>query len=403
MKNKNILFLTLVKIESIRQRGIYHDLMRTFAKEGFNVYIVSPIERREGRGTTLREENNVRYLGVRTFNIQKTNVLEKGLGTLALELQFLQAIKRHFNNVKFDLVLYSTPPITFTKIIKYIKSRDNALSYLLLKDIFPQNAVDLKMIKEGGFIHKFFLKKEKLMYEVSDRIGCMSEANVDYILKHNPEINLEKIEINPNSLEPIVNYSITQVEINDIRKKYNIPTNVTVFVYGGNLGKPQGLDFLLKVIEDCKNTRAFFLIVGGGTEYKKIETWFKDKGPNNALLLKNLPKTAYDQMLIGCDVGMIFLRPEFTIPNFPSRLLSYLEHKLPIISATDKTTDIGKIAEKNNFGISLENGDLARMLDSIDFYIDNPIEKKKMGEIGFNFMSEHYNVRNSFKAIVKYL
>ena len=58
--------------------------------------------------------------------------------TIMIEYQYLIAIKKHFKNVKFDMVMYSTPPITFNKIIKYFKTRQNSKTYLILKDIFPQ-------------------------------------------------------------------------------------------------------------------------------------------------------------------------------------------------------------------------------------------------------------------------
>lgn len=91
--------------------------------------------------------------------------------------------------MKFDLIIYSTPPITFQRAVEYVKERDNAQTYLLLKDIFPQNAVDIGILSKNGWkglIYKYFRKKEKKLYGISDRIGCMSEANCKYILSHNP-------------------------------------------------------------------------------------------------------------------------------------------------------------------------------------------------------------------------
>lgn len=162
-----ILFLTLVKITSLDERGIYSDLLRKFRDEGSEVFVVCPLERREKKSTYVLKENNATLLNVRTFNLQKTNSIEKGIGTLAIEYQYLQAIKKYFSKTKFDLVLYSTPPITFSKVIDFVKKRDNAYSYLLLKDIFPQNAVDMKMIKQGSLLHTFFLKKERKLYAIS--------------------------------------------------------------------------------------------------------------------------------------------------------------------------------------------------------------------------------------------
>jgi hypothetical protein len=282
-----VLFLTMVKINSFNERGIYTDLLRKFHNEGHEVFVVCPIERRENKNTFILKDDKGKILYVKTFNLQKTNNFEKGIGILAIEYQFLSAIKKCYSNIKFDLILYSTPPITFSKVINYIKKRDNAYSYLLLKDIFPQNAVDMKMIKEGGFLHKFFLKKEKKLYKSSDSIGCMSQANVDFVVKHNPEINHLKVEINPNSIEPIKR-EYPNVEKEKIRLKYHIPKNKIVLVYGGNLGKPQGIDFLLQSIEKSINKEAYFLIIGDGTEFNRIDIWFKKYKPNNAKLLNKI-------------------------------------------------------------------------------------------------------------------
>jgi hypothetical protein len=66
-------------------------------------------------------------------------------------------------------------------------------------------------------------------------------------------------------------------------------------------------------------------------------------------LIAGLPKNDYDKLLAACDVGLIFLNKNFTIPNYPSRLLSYLEMKIPVIAATDPNSDIGLDIERNNF------------------------------------------------------
>lgn len=74
----NILFLTLQSISSINKRGIYTDLLRKFRQEGHSVTVVTPMERRMGINTNLRQEEGANILQVRTLNIQKTNMVEKG-------------------------------------------------------------------------------------------------------------------------------------------------------------------------------------------------------------------------------------------------------------------------------------------------------------------------------------
>lgn len=393
-----ILFLTLVKIKSLKERDIYPDLLRKFKEEGHDVFVVSPSERRDRKTTCLLKEDGVSILNVRTFNLQKTNIIEKGVGTLAIEYQYLNAIKKYFAHVKFDLVLYSTPPITFSKVIDFVKKRDNAFSYLLLKDIFPQNAVDMKMLKEGGILHKLFLKKEKRLYELSDAIGCMSEANRNYVLTHNPTIQPNKVEVNPNSIIPIeTTQPLEEKQI--IKKKYGLPLHKKILVYGGNLGKPQGLDFLLETIKTTINPNVFFLIVGSGTEYSRIFKWFRDEKPKNALLLEGLPKVDYDKLLHACDVGLIFLHKDFKIPNFPSRLLSYLEMKMPVIAATDAVTDIGSVIERNKCGFSVLSGDSESMQSAINKIVSNNDAFYKMQENAWNLLTREYTVDFSYQLI----
>lgn len=399
----NILFLTLVNIVEINERNLYADLMRKFRDEGHDVYIVTPAERRFKQKTSVKTAERTTILRVKTLNIQKTNVIEKGISTLLIEYLFLAAIRNYFSSVKFDVVVYSTPPITFTNVIRYIRKKCGAQSYLLLKDIFPQNAVDLGMIRKGGILHRYFRRKEKELYRISDCIGCMSQANVDYVVQHNPQVHPAKIEINPNSIEPD-SHLISEDEKKSIRERFGIPEHATSFIYGGNLGKPQGIDFLLEVLNSNKERKElFFVIAGSGTEFEKVQGWFSTNNPDNAILLSGLPKSEYDQLIQSCDVGLIFLDRRFTIPNFPSRLLSYLEYKMPVIAATDKNTDLGKIMVENEFGLWCESGDLTTMNNCIGKYSGNKDLIKKTGQKGHEYMLAHYTVLNSYSKILNRL
>lgn len=397
----NILFLTVSRIDDIESRGIYTDLLRQFLKEGHKVYIASPAERRFGKKTHLIEKEDHSILKIKTLNIQKTNFIEKGISTILLEWQFEKAIKKYYKDTYFDLVLYSTPPITLTRVIERIKKRDNATSYLLLKDIFPQNAVDIGMMSSSGLLYRFFRSKEKKLYWLSDYIGCMSPANVDFLLRHNPEIDPSTVEVCPNSVELEPDRSV--VDKTTVKKRYDIPANAVTFIYGGNLGKPQGLDFLLRVLEanQGKNDR-YFLVVGSGTEYGEIAQWFEVNNPGNAQLLSALPKQEYDELVQTCDVGLIFLDSRFTIPNYPSRLLSYLEYKMPVLMATDVNTDIGSIAEENGYGLWCENGDLEKFNQLLDTLTGNRELRQQMGENGYKFLSENYTVKHTYGVIMKH-
>jgi glycosyltransferase involved in cell wall biosynthesis len=226
----------------------------------------------------------------------------------------------------------------------------------------------------------------------------MSPANVDFILTHNPEIENYKVEVNPNSIDPIT-FDFSEGQKIVIRNKYGVPIDKKVLVYGGNLGKPQGLDFLWKTIEKSSHKNAFFLIIGDGTEYNRMDGWFKKYKPTNAKLLKRLPKEDYDILLASCDVGLIYLHPDFNIPNFPSRLLSYLEMKMPVIAATDSCTDIGDIIESANCGFKVLSGDTNKMNQVITELLDNN-KLEIMGKNAWSLLQSKYIVDYSYKSII---
>ena len=260
--------------------------MRKFIAEGHCVYVVSPAERRKRIKTSLIEFENCKILKVCVGNQSQCSLIEKGISTLLINYQYYNAIKKYFNNINFDLILYSTPPVTMVDVVCKLKKKFGSFTYLMLKDIFPQNAVDLGMIREKGLIHKYFRYKETKLYKVSDYIGCMSPANVDYLLKNNGNCE-NKVGICPNAFEvfPLEKYSDN--EIKSVRKEYMIPADKLVLIYGGNLGRPQGIDFFLNCIDAAKNNNElFFIVVGGGSEFNKISDFIEKNQINNIRLFQ---------------------------------------------------------------------------------------------------------------------
>ena len=402
----NLLFLTMTNIRDIEDHGIYTDLMRKFRDEGHQVYIAAPRERRTGESTSLKEISGAQVLGIRTLNVQKTNVVEKGLGQVSMETLFKRAIKRYFKGIRFDLILYSTPPITFPKVIQYLKQKNpEAKTYLLLKDIFPQNAVDLGMMSKigaKGVLYRFFRNKEKKLYALSDHIGCMSPANVKYVLAHNPEVNPEKVEVAPNSYEATVYVAPSPEQVAEIRNKYHLPVDKPIFIYGGNLGKPQGILFLIECLEANKDRNdCHFVVVGSGTEYGKIEAWHKKVQPKSVSLFSFIPKEDYDKLVDSCDAGLIFLDYRFTIPNYPSRLLPYLMQHKPILAATDPNCDMGSLAEANGYGFWCPSNSVEAFTACADKMLAADIRQK--GDKGYQFFLDNYTVEHTFNKIINHV
>lgn len=399
-----IIFLSLSNIAPLKSHGIYQDLMRLFVQNGHEVYVFSPSTNRSNRDNVIVKENGITAIYVYTGKIMKTNIIRKGINTLLIAPRFKRAVKRYFNQIRFDLVLYPTPPITLISAVKYIKKRDNAKTYLMLKDIFPQNAVDLGMMSMSGptgIIYKFFRGIEKQLYSVSDKIGCMSPANIDYLLKYNPEISEEKVELCPNSIE-IQDLSLSEQEKISMREKYHLPIDKKVFVYGGNFGKPQAIPFVIACLEkQINHPDVFFLLVGSGTEYGTLKKFIEESNSKNVCLMEKIPRNEYDRMIAACDIGLIFLDHRFTIPNFPNRLLSYMQAKLPVLACTDPNTDVGKTIVEGGFGWWCESNDIEAFTNLINECIKS--DTHRMGQIGYQYLLDHYSVDRSYKTIVDFL
>ena len=116
--------------------------------------------------------------------------------------------------------------------------------------------------------------------------------------------------------------------------------------------------------------------------------------------MKSLPKDDYDIMVGACDVGMIFLDHRFTIPNFPSRILSYMQAKLPVLAVTDPNTDIGQIIINGRYGWWCESNNtdaFKKIVDSI-----NEADICSFGNNSFDFLINNYSSEKCYKIIEDY-
>ena len=396
----NVLFISISSLPHVSEHGISLDLIHEFKRHGHNMYIICALEKRDNQETYIAEEDGCKILRVKTGNNKRANIIEKGLTTVLLPKKYIAAIKEYYPDVKFDLVLYPTPPVTQVETVEFIKRRDGAKSYLLLKDIFPQNAVDIGMMSKSGIkgiLYKHFRRTEKKLYRVSDYIGCMSQANVDYVIKHNPEVDPNKVEVCPNSIE-VIDKSVDEKARVEIRRKFGIPLDKKIFVYGGNLGKPQDIPFIIECIKASSSIdEAFFVIVGDGSEYGKLEEYVKSANQSNLRLMQRLPKEDYDTLVGACDVGLIFLDHRFTIPNFPSRLLGYMQAKIPVLAVTDPNTDIGKVIVDGCFGWWCESSDAEFFKKTICSIIDTGMIEDVGNE--YLYLKEHYSVAQAYRII----
>ncbi|MBS9776000.1 MAG: glycosyltransferase family 4 protein [Fusobacterium sp.] len=377
-----ILYMTIRY--DITGKGLYQDFVNELNRKNHEVVIV-----RSSQETKLFSiDKKLKVLDVKTGNPFEKNKFKKGMNQILLNYYFKRAIRKKLKTEKFDLILYATPPITLCGVISYCKKEYKAKTFLMLKDIFPQNAVDLGMIKKNSFIYKYFRKKEKEYYEISDFIGCMSKGNIDYVKKNNPELSEKKIGLFPNS---IIIKNIKQTIFNK---------NKTIFIFGGNLGIPQNIEGLLNIIEKMKDyPKAEFIIIGQGTEKEKVKQFYEQKKLKNFKFMSYLPQDEYEKVLQTADVGIISLDSRFTIPNIPSRFQAYLKLKKPTLAITDTNTDLKEMILDNNCGWWCNAIEQQTILGTIRKICENKEEQKQKGENGFKYLCKEFDVKDNVKKI----
>jgi len=396
----NILFLTLSFPNKQKGGNLYVDLAREFMCQGHKIYPVAPAE--GDKNTRISEENGIDVLRVKTMKLFNVNAIRKGIANLMLPLQYRRAIQKYYSDAHFDLVIMPTPPITLEPVVRKIKSQHNtAKFYLILRDIFPQNAVDLGILTKTNPMYYFFRKQEKKLYNVVDYIGCMSQGNIDYIVKNNPEVVKQKFHILQN-FQKIESFTKNDFDYK-IKEKYGLKDKFVV-VFGGNMGIPQKLENVISLAKECEKYKdVIFFLIGEGTQRKIIEDMVVKNNITNVKFNDYIPHEDYQRLVSQCDIGLISLNECFTIPNIPSRTLSYFNLSIPVLASLDAATDYGQILEEAGAGLWSLAGDIATYKANFDILYQNPSLRKKMGRNGRKYFEKNMSTEVAYQVIMSHV
>lgn len=395
-----VLYIATSFPEPNKSATIYTDLAEALHEAGHEIVVVVSEQAKNKQHTEMKVERGFDVLRIVTGNYYDVGYIEKGITTLKIPVLMRQGIRKYLGERKFDLILFEAPPVTNAGLVSWTKKKFNCQAYLMLKDIFPQNAVDLGIMKRNGLLFRYFSAKEKKLYKTADFIGCMSSANKNYIIEHNSWLDLGKIEIFLNTKK--LTNNIESYEF-PMRERYGIPKEACVFLFGGNMGRPQYIELLCKVVKECKDeSDIYFLFVGRGTDRYKLEQTIRENDIKNALAIKSLPRSEYEQITKECDVGLIVLDPRFTIPNYPSRILSYMEYAKPVLAATDKVTDIKELIEEAQCGEWVWSGDINAFVDKVK-KMATKVDLSIKGNNGRRYIEDNFKVEHSVAILEKHL
>lgn len=394
----NILFIMLA-FPKLEEPSMYTSLVREFKRNGHSVYPVAPLIP-EYNHTGLYEENGVKVLRVKTLDLFDNNLFKKGVANLSLSFLYKKAIKKYWRDLRIDVIVVPTPSVLFADVVTEMAGHYKAKVYLMLKDIFPQNAVDLGMMKKNGLIYRYFRSKEKKLYKSAEWIGCTSQGNIDYLLAHNQVTT--KVHILNNCSEPIA-LNIDDDLKNKVRKEYGLRDNFVV-VFGGNMGKPQQLENVILLAKSCEVfPDVIFLIIGKGTQLSRLKDLVENEQLHNVKLIDKLPLLKYRELVSSCDIGLISLHKNFTVPNTPYKLNDYFALHLPVLASIDHGTDLGKILVENEAGLYAYADKPDNLFEQFKRLYLNADLRKKMGYNGNKFFNANMTIRIAYKTMLSHM
>lgn len=227
---------------------------------------------------------------------------------------------------------------------------------MVLRDLFPQWAIDEGVIRKNSPLTKYLEFFERLNYQAADKIGLMSSANVEVFR----ELKGDKIDV-----EVLPNW-VARPQVSSLtpywREKLGLHDKV-IFLYGGNMGKAQDMPNLLRLAKKMnEDPRAHFLFVGQGEDYGFVGGYIKQHGLKNATLLPSIQQDEFGELLREVDVGLFSLARTHTAHNFPGKILGYIAHGIPILGSVNPGNDLLALISDSKSGFACENGDDDQLL-----------------------------------------
>ena len=298
---------------------------------------------------------------------------------------------------KYDVLIWYSPTIFWGPLIAILSIFRKSYRYLILRDIFPQWSLDLKIIKKGSFANVILNYFENLQYIVADKIGVNSEGNLSYF--KNNEKYLKKIEVLKTWFKTDVEEELLPSNI--IKK---IPKNKKIFLYLGNMGLAQDQDFFIKLVKEMMSEESFiFLVVGTKEKDKKNLELNKQKlNLSNLIILDSIEQCFVEALCKISYAGIFSLDNRHTTHNIPGKFLQYLSSGLPVLGLCGKG-DATNLIRESEFGRVYEGRDPNEAYEIIKLLVSDIESKKIKPENLKNYVRKNLSVKLAVKQILKNL
>lgn len=376
---------------------MFHELAIQFVKSGHEVTVITPADNIE-KALEISNIDGVITWRFRSGKLKGVGKVKRAVNETLLSFLAWKAIRDYISADTFDGVVYYSPSIFFGYLVSKIKKRCQCPAYLVLRDFFPQWAIDTGIIKSGSLIEKYFRHFELQSYQASNMIGVMSEKNKSlfeslYGKDYPVEILRNWACLSPNNT----------VGENIVRDRLNLKNKI-IYFYGGNIGHAQDMANLMRLAKNMRYYKAaHFMFVGQGDEVDLIIKLAKEWQLDNFSYFPAVEQKEFKEILSSIDVGLFSLSAKHSAHNFPGKLLGYMVQSIPILGSVNQGNDLLDLINDNAAGYITINGDDEALLsNALSLYHDSVL-RKSLGESGYKLLTQEFSVVSAEKAILSFL
>lgn len=347
------------------------DLSREFARQGHALTVLLPSPDQD-EPWSLEDFDGVEVLRLKSPRTKDLGYVRRTIGEFAMPFAMLwQFRKSPLSSERWDGVVWYAPSIFHGPLASALKRRSDCKGYLIIRDIFPEWAVDMGLMGRG-LPYRFFDAVARYQYSVADVIGVQTPGNCGYFDQWQQQPN-RTLEVLQNWLDKPVRARCP------IRVNETALASRKVFVYAGNMGVAQGMDILLDLADKLRHRMDVgLLFVGRGSDTSRLKASAKDRNLDNLLFYDEIHPDEIPDLYAQCSVGIVVLDPRHKSHNIPGKFLTYMQSGLPVLANVNSGNDlaqmirdeqVGQVCESNQVGELLQLTD--KLLTQIDAQADD--------------------------------
>ena len=247
-----------------------------------------------------------------------------------------------WRRTRWDGLVWYSPTIFLGPMVRALKRECGCRGYLILRDLFPDWAVDAGILRKG-LVYRAFKHVERGQYAAADVIGVQTAANIPRVAADSPPgATIETLHnwlAKPAVARPAIDLSTGPL------------AGRTIFAYTGNMGAAQGMDCLIDLAYRLRGRRDVgFLFVGRGSDVPRLRAMAEAQGLDGVQFIDEVDSDAIPGLLAQCHVGLIALDPRHTTHNIPGKLLTYLHAGLPVLARINPGNDLEALINDEGIG-----------------------------------------------------